>query len=76
MTRRYYTETYDSYNTNYSTFRGVIYKGDFDHYHSLSDMAERIMSDWKFDEQCRKNAENRDRQKKNLDKDVQNDKKK
>lgn len=76
MKRRYYTETYDSYNTNYSTFRGIIYKGDFDYHHSLSDMAERIMSDWKFDEQCRKNAENRDRQKKNLDKDVQDDKKK
>ena len=29
----------------------------------MADMAERIFSDWKFDEKCRKNAENRDRNK-------------
>ena len=28
---------------------------------SMADMAERIISDWKFDEKCRKNAENRDK---------------
>lgn len=43
-----------------SAFGGIVYKGDFDEYHSISDMASRILSDWRFDKQCRNNAEIRD----------------
>lgn len=57
MTRKYYTPS--NYNSNHSTCGSVIYSYDFDGYVSMADMAERITSDWKFDEQCRKNIENR-----------------
>ena len=61
MTRNYYTT--GNYNANHSTCGSVIYNYDFDGYVSMASMAERIISDWKFDEQCRKNAENRNRNK-------------
>ena len=61
MTRNYYTT--GSYKGDHSTCGSVIYNYDFDGYVSMKDMAERIISDWKFDEQCRKNAENRDKNK-------------
>ena len=57
MTRNYYTTR--NYKTNHSTFGGIIYNGDFDCYHSMTDMAKRIESELKFDEQCRKNIKNR-----------------
>lgn len=42
-----------------NTFGGLIYDSDFNEYpNSLSDIASRIVSDWKFDEQCMKNIEN------------------
>ena len=59
MTRNYYKT--GNYKPDYSTFGGVIYNYDFDGYVSMRDMAERIISDWKFDERCRKNVLNRDR---------------
>ena len=59
MTRNYYTT--GNYKTNHSTCGSIIYNYDFDGYVSMADMAERIISDWKFDEKCRKNAENRDK---------------
>lgn len=52
-----------NYKPDHSTCSSIIYNYDFDGYVSMSDMAERIISDWKLDEQCRKNAENRDRNK-------------
>lgn len=61
MTRNYYTT--GSYNVNHSTCGSVIYNYDFDGYVSITSMAERIISDWKFDDDCKKNAENRDRKK-------------
>ena len=61
MTRNYYKTR--NYEKNYSTFGGVIYNYDFDGYVSMSDMAERIISDWKFDEERRKDAESRDNNK-------------
>lgn len=48
-------------HSNHLTFGGRIYNSDFDGYKSMSDVASRIISDWKFDEQLRKNSENRDR---------------
>ena len=53
----------ENYKPDHSTCGSVIYNYDFDGYVSMTSMAERIISDWKFDEQCRKNALNRDRNK-------------
>ena len=61
MTRNYYRT--ENYKPDYSTCGSVIYNYDFDGYVSMADMAESIISDWKFDEDCKKNAENRDRKK-------------
>ena len=61
MTRNYYTT--GSYKPDHSTCGSQIYNYDFDGYVSISDMAERIISDWKFDEERRKDALNRDRNK-------------
>lgn len=49
----------EAYHADPSTFGGKIYKGDFYGCHYMSNIASQIVSDWKFDEQCRKNAENR-----------------
>ena len=56
MTRNYYTPS--NYNADHSTCSSRIYNYDFDGYISIADMAERIISDWKFDEKCRKLANN------------------
>ena len=52
-----------NYKPDHSTCGSQIYNYDFDGYVSISDMAERIISDWKFDEERRKDALNRDRNK-------------
>ena len=65
-TRNYYT-TPSNYAEDHTRFGGLIYKGDFEteYYPEHGrNIASRIASDWKFDERCRKNAENRDRAKK------------
>lgn len=54
MKNNYYVTK--NYNT---TFGGKIYNYDFDGYESMSDVANRIISDWKIDEKCRKNLENK-----------------
>ena len=56
MTRNYYTPS--NYNADHSTCSSRIYNYDFDGYISMADMAERIISDWKFDDKCRKLANN------------------
>ena len=56
MTKNYYRT--ENYKPDYSTCGSIIYSYDFDGYISMSDMAERIISDWKFDERCRKFANN------------------
>lgn len=65
MARNYYTT--GNYKPDYSTFGGIINFSDFCTDHNRSEksksMAERIISDWKFDKQCKKNIENRDRNK-------------
>ena len=61
MKRKYYRT--GNYKPDYSTCGGVIYNYDFDGYVSMTSMAERIISDWKLDEQCKKNAESRDNNK-------------
>ena len=53
--------------TDYTRFGGLICYSNFnteyrkDASESGSSIAKDILSDWKFDEKCRKNAENRDR---------------
>ena len=54
-TKNYYT----SNNANYTTFGGRVYNYDYDNYMSMSDIASRIILDWKFDEKCRKLAINK-----------------
>ena len=61
MKRNYYRT--GNYKPDRATCGSVIYNYDYDGYVSMSDMAERIISDWKFDEKCRKNAESRDKNK-------------
>ena len=55
MTRNYYRT--GNYKPDRSTCGSVIYNYDFDGYVSMADMAERIISDWKFDKRCKKNVE-------------------
>ena len=62
MTRNYYRT--GNYKPDHSACSSVIYNYDFDGYVSMTSMAERIISDWKIDDKCRKNIENRDRNKK------------
>lgn len=54
MTRKDDRAGYDRADS--STFGGRLYQGDFDTCHYMSDIAARILSDWRFDEECRKNA--------------------
>ena len=61
MTKNYYRTR--NYKPDYSTFGGVIYNYDFDGYVSMTSMAERIISDWKFDEERSKDVLNRNRNK-------------
>ena len=61
-TRNYYT---DNYKTNHTRFGGRIYESDFETDYrgkdnlNGSEIAKRIASDMRFDEQCRKNIENK-----------------
>ena len=67
--RNYYTS---SNCTDHSTFGGLVCYSDFNTEYRKdasifgSSIAKDIISDWKFDEDCRKNALNRDE---NRDKD-------
>jgi hypothetical protein len=60
MTKNYTTQ---SNYTNNLIFGGKITNYSFDGYTTMSDIASQIMSDWRFDEQCRKNVENRNKKK-------------
>ena len=56
MLRNYYRT--GNYKSDHFTCGSVIYNYDFDGYVSMVSIAERIISDWKFDEKCRKLANN------------------
>lgn len=61
--KNYYTTS--SNYADHTRFGGTICASDFcTDYEGTRNIASRIASDWKFDERCRKNAENRDRAKK------------
>ena len=62
MTRNYYRT--ENYNTDTTRFGGIIYYSDFNtdfrgkENTNGSEIARRIMSDRKFDMQCKRNIEN------------------
>ena len=56
MTENYYRTR--NYKLDHSTCGSVIYNYDFDGYVSMTSIAERIISDWKFDKKCQKLANN------------------
>ena len=53
------------YEVDHSTFGGLISNGDFctEYSQKPGKHIKDIISDWTFDQQCKKNAENRDRKK-------------
>lgn len=61
MTKNYCT-TLSNYS-RHATFGGNISNYSFNAHTTMSDIAEQIISGWKFDQQCKRNAENRDSQK-------------
>ena len=62
MAENYYTSS--NYKVDHSTCGSKIYNYDFDGYVSMASMAEKIISDWKFDERCRKLATNKQKRSK------------
>lgn len=60
------TETSTYTNRKHKTYGGVInvesFNTQYRGFSSMSDIAGRILSDMRFDEQCRKNTDNRDKQ--------------
>lgn len=50
-----------SAKSNHNTFGGKIYLSDFDTAYCDGNSAQRIASDWKFDEQCRKFIKSREK---------------
>lgn len=55
------TETYyrtGNYKVDHTTFGGELSLFDFEGHRTLSNMAEKIASDLRFNEMCRKNWEN------------------
>lgn len=60
---------YEIYEADHSKFGGIIYPSDFNTDYrgnsksNSSTIAQRIARDWIFDMQCRKNLENRNRNK-------------
>lgn len=46
---------------DHSTFGGIIYPSDFDTNYSSGTIAQRIVSDKNFDEQCRRNIISRNK---------------
>lgn len=65
MTENYYTS---SNYADHTTFGGCIYLSDFETDYRGKDtlegssIAKRIAADWRFDNTCKVQAENRDRQ--------------
>ena len=56
MTGNYYRT--GNYKVDHTTFGGELSLFDFEGHRTLSNMAEKIASDLRFDETCHKNWEN------------------
>lgn len=61
MTENFYKTS--SNKMNYSTFGGLIYPSDYDTSHTPGNIVQRIISDANFDKQCKRNSENRNKNK-------------
>ena len=61
MTRNYYTTS--SYYIDHATYGGELSLSDFCGKNTLSNMARKISDEIRFDEMCRQNIENRERNK-------------
>ena len=61
--KNYITQLTRNHKIDHTTFGGMIYKEDIDGYHSMSNATSRIISDLEFDKQCKKNIENKIKQK-------------
>lgn len=59
-TRNYYTS---SNYADHTRFGGTITNYSFDGHSTMSEITSQILSDWKFDEQCKKNVLSRDKTK-------------
>lgn len=46
-------------NLDYTTFGGTLSQFDFDGHHTLSSMADKIESDFRFDKKCKKDSGNK-----------------
>ena len=55
---------YGIYEVDHTKFGGIIYHSDFDTIYTNRNIASRIVSDWIFDKQCRKNIESKNINKK------------
>lgn len=63
--------TIGKYTVKHNEFGGEIFPSDFcTDYEGSRNIAERIISNWKFDEQCKKNIEARNRKRKEDNKNV------
>ena len=57
----------ENHNVDPSNFSGLIYSFDFDiEYNQSKHITDRIISDMKFDEMCKRLSENNRRQKKGI----------
>lgn len=65
MTNRNYYTTPSNY-ADHTKVSGLVYNYDFDGYTSMSVIADRIISDMKFDEKMRKLGENNKRKQKGV----------
>ena len=59
MTKEFYRT--GNYEIDHTTFGGIISSFDFNGHCSMKDIADKIMSDLRFDEQCRKNVKHNER---------------
>lgn len=58
------TETFyrtGSYKVDHTTYGGALSSFDFEGHHTMTTMAQRIISDFNFDKRCKKNIELRDK---------------
>lgn len=51
-----YGKEVTGYDARHNHFGGMVYDGDYDYYHSMSDIADRIILDMKWEESLSKVA--------------------
>lgn len=58
MTKELFISKQSDYNAQFS---GLIYLSDFNTHHPNGNIAQRIASDFRFNENCKKNSEFKDK---------------